>query len=152
MTSSTRRAIAAIALGATLFAAGCTAVYRNHGYVPSEEDLALVEVGKSSRDDVTRVVGRPSSAGLLQGAGWYYVGSRWKHLGARAPEEIEREVVAISFDEKGTVTNVERFGLEDGQVVVLSRRVTETSIKGVGLIRQVLGSFGRVSADQILNR
>ena len=97
-------------------------------------------------------VGRPSSAGLLQGAGWYYVGSRWKHFGARAPEEIEREVVAISFDDKGTVTNVERFGLEDGEVVVLSRRVTETSIKGIGLIRQVLGSFGRVSADQILNR
>ncbi|PCD77640.1 outer membrane protein assembly factor BamE [Pseudothioclava arenosa] len=152
MTSTTRRAIAVIALGATLFAASCTAVYRNHGYVPSEEDLALVEVGKSNRDDVTRAVGRPSSAGLLQGAGWYYVGSRWKHFGARAPEEIEREVVAISFDDKGTVTNVERFGLEDGEVVVLSRRVTETSIKGIGLIRQVLGSFGRVSADQILNR
>ena len=35
----------------------------------------------------------------------------------------ERQVVAISFNESGTVTNVERFGLERGQIVVLSRRV-----------------------------
>jgi hypothetical protein len=34
------------ALGLT----GCAAVYRNHGYVPSEEELALIEVGKDSRE------------------------------------------------------------------------------------------------------
>jgi outer membrane protein assembly factor BamE (lipoprotein component of BamABCDE complex) len=152
MTSMTRRAIFAVALGATLAVAGCTAVYRNHGYVPKDEDLALIEVGKSTRDDVAAAVGRPSSAGLLEGAGWYYVGSRWKHVGARAPEEIDRQVVAVSFTEDGTVSNVERFGLADGEVVVLSRRVTDTSIRGVGLIRQILGSFGRVTADQILKR
>ncbi|SIS51372.1 outer membrane protein assembly factor BamE [Phaeovulum vinaykumarii] len=131
--------------------AGCTPVYQNHGYVPSDEDLALLEVGRDTRQDVAFLVGRPSSAGLLEGSGWYYVGSRWEHKGARAPVEIDRQVVAISFDDDGTIENIERFGLQDGQVVALSRRVTDSNIKGIGLLRQIFGSLGRISADQLFS-
>lgn len=149
--SVTRRGALAIALGAGLLAASCAPVYRNHGYIPTDQDLALVQVGKSTREDVAASIGRPSSTGVLEGSGWYYVGSRWKHAGARAPVEIDRQVVAVSFDGKGVVSNVERFGLERGQVVTLSRRVTETNIKGIGLVRQLLGNLGRVSADQLVD-
>lgn len=145
-----RRFALALALGAAVFAAGCTAIYRNHGYVPNDEDLALVEVGKSTQQDVATAVGRPASMGLLQGAGWFYVGSRWKYYGARAPQEIGRQVVAITFDDKGVVENVERFGLERGEVVVLSRRITKSNIRGISLIRELLGSIGRVSAGKLL--
>ncbi len=145
-----RRAAQALLLVAALFVAGCQAIYRNHGYVPTERELAQVVVGKSTRDDVSTVIGRPSSMGVLEGSGWYYVGSRWRHYGLRAPEEIDRQVVAISFN-GNVVSNVERFGLDKGEVVVLSRRVTETNIKGIGLVSQLLGSIGRVNAGQLLD-
>jgi outer membrane protein assembly factor BamE (lipoprotein component of BamABCDE complex) len=149
-TSGIRRIARWVAISAVLAASGCTAIYQNHGYVPTEEDLAQVEVGKSTRDEVADEIGRPSSTGLLQGAGWFYVGSRWKYYGARAPQEIDRQVVAITFSDKGVVENVERFGLERGEVVVLSRRVTKSSVKGIGLVRELLGSLGRVSAGTLL--
>ena len=147
----TRQAALVIALGAALFTASCSPVYRNHGYIPTDEDLALVAVGTSTREDVATAVGRPASSGLLEGGDWYYVGSRWRYFGARAPQEIDRQVVAVTFNEAGVVDNVERFGLEDGRVVVLSRRVTKSSVRSLGLIRQLMGSLGRVSAGQILN-
>lgn len=146
----TRRSALVLALGAALLAAGCTAIYRNHGYVPTEEDLAQVAVGKSTRDDVATAIGRPSSTGVLEGSAWYYVGSRWKYYGGRAPQEIDRQVLVVSFSSKGVVENVERFGLERGQVVVLSRRVTKSNIKGIGLVRELLGSIGKVSAGNLL--
>jgi outer membrane protein assembly factor BamE (lipoprotein component of BamABCDE complex) len=107
----------------------CSPVFRNHGYVPSEEELALLAVGTDTRETVADKVGRPTASGLLNDVGWYYVQSRFKTFGARAPREIDRQVVAISFTEDGTVANIERFGLEDGQVVALSRRVTETNVR-----------------------
>lgn len=146
-----RRAAMALALGAALLVAGCTTLYRNHGYVPTEEDLAKVSVGKSTRDQVAEAVGKPTSMGVLEGGDWYYVGSRWRYYGALAPKEVDRQVVAISFDKQGVVENVERFGLERGEVVVLSRRVTKTNIKGIGLVTQLLGSVGRVNAGQLLD-
>ncbi|WP_110804141.1 outer membrane protein assembly factor BamE [Rhodobacter viridis] len=151
-TSGIRRMARFVTVAAVLFVAGCTAIYQNHGYVPTEDDLAKIEVGKSSREEVTDVIGRPSSMGVLQGSGWFYVGSRWKYYGARAPQEIDRQVVAITFNDKGVVENVERFGLERGEVVVLSRRVTKSNIKGIGLIRELLGSFGRLSAGKLLDK
>lgn len=141
------RALGLMAAAAAI--AACSAVYRNHGYIPSDAELARVEVGVSTRSDVAAEIGRPTSSGLLADSGWYYVGSRFKHLGARPPEEIDRQVVAITFTPEGVVENVERFGLEQGQIVPITRRVTESNVKGIGLLRQLFANFGRLNANQL---
>lgn len=137
-----------LALGLALSA--CAAVYQNHGYVPSDEELALIEVGKDTRETVGATLGRPSSQGLLNDVGWFYVQSRWKNFGAMPPKEIDRQVVSITFTEDGVVENIERFGLEDGQAVAISRRVTDSNIKGIGFLKQLLGNIGRLRADQFV--
>jgi outer membrane protein assembly factor BamE (lipoprotein component of BamABCDE complex) len=129
--------------------AACSPVFRNHGYVPAEDELALVEVGVDTRETVGQKIGRPSTSGLLNDEGWFYVQSRYKLVGPREPKEIDRQVLVINFTEAGVVENIGRFGLEDGRVVEISRRVTETNIKGVTLIQQLLGSFGRLRAEDI---
>ena len=128
----------------------CAPVYRNHGYIPEQMELDAVKIG-ATREDVAAAIGRPSAAGLLNDVGWFYVQSRWEHKGGRAPREIDRQVVAITFTEAGTVSNVERFGLERGRVVALSRRVTDSNIKGISFLRQLFGSIGRLRADQIVD-
>jgi len=132
--------------------AACTAVYRDHGYVPTDLELEQVKVGVDTHETVAALVGRPSASGLLNDTGWYYVQSRWRNFGARAPKEIDRQVVAITFTPAGVVENVERFGLEDGQAVVLSRRVTDSNIKGVSFLRQLLGNIGNISASSLLGQ
>lgn len=143
---------ARLAVGAMLVAAiaACSPVYRNHGYVPSDEELALIEVGVDSRETVAATLGRPSGEGLLNDVGWFYVQSRWKQAGALAPKEIDRQVVSITFSEAGKVENVERFGLENGRVVAISRRVTTSTIRGTGFLKQLLGNIGRLRADQFV--
>ncbi len=129
--------------------AACSPVYRNHGYVPAEDELALVEVGVDTRETVGQKIGRPSTSGLLNDDGWFYVQSRYKLVGPREPREIERQVLVVTFTEAGVVENVGRYGLKDGRVVEISRRVTETNIKGITLIQQLLGSFGRLRAEDL---
>lgn len=145
-----RRQIMALVLALPVGLAACTATYRNHGYVPPEEDLAQVTVGQTTQGELEGLIGRPSAQGLLTGSTWYYVGSRWRFYGPREPQEIDRQVVAISFSEAGTVSNVERFGLERGQVVILSQRVTDTGVTSLGLIRQLMGNVGRMQAGDLI--
>ena len=142
------RAVFALVLIAAV--AGCTPIIRDHGFAPTEAELAALEIGVDTRETVTQKVGRPSAEGLLEDSGWFYVQSRWEQIGPRAPVEVDRQVVVISFNAGGTVSNVERFGLEDGQVVTLSRRVTDSNIQGVTLIGQLLGNIGRLRADQLV--
>ena len=79
----------------------------------------------------------------------YYVESRWRTLGGREPQEVDRQVVAISFTPEGIVENIERFGLEKGRIVPLSRRVTTTNIKGKSVLSQIFGNIGRVNAADL---
>jgi outer membrane protein assembly factor BamE (lipoprotein component of BamABCDE complex) len=135
------RVLAAASLLAVL--AGCTTQVRHHGYAPDDQTLAQLQVGRDTRDTVAAAIGRPGTAGVLTDGGWYYVGSRWESRGIRLPVEVEREVVALSFDQGGRLSNVERFGLEQGQMVPLSRRVTEGSMPEQSLIDQLLRNIGR---------
>jgi outer membrane protein assembly factor BamE (lipoprotein component of BamABCDE complex) len=130
--------------------AACSAVYRNHGYVPTEDELALVEVGTDTRETVGQKIGKPSTSGLLNDVGWFYVQSRYKLVGPREPKEIDRQVLAVTFNEAGVVENIARYGLEDGRVVEISRRVTEPNVKGLSVIQQILGNFGRIQAGDLL--
>ncbi|PTW47046.1 Beta-barrel assembly machine subunit BamE [Rhodovulum kholense] len=143
---------AKLALTAILSAGllACSPIQRSHGYAPSDEDLAGVTVGVDTRDSVAELVGPPTMGGVMRDDAWYYVQSDWETVGFREPKETERQVVAISFDKAGTVENVERFGLEDGRVIALNRRVTESNIKGVSFLRQMLGNIGQFNAEDII--
>ena len=130
--------------------ASCSPTFRNHGYIPLEEDLQNLVVGVDTRDTVASSVGRPGVAGVLDDSGWYYVRSRYRNYAYQPAVEVDRQILAISFDETGVVQNIERFGLERGQVVTLSRRVTTENTQGVGFLRQAFGNLGRISAGDFL--
>lgn len=140
-------AVAAV-LAVSLSACGPT--YRNHGYVPVDRELAGIRPGVDTRESVEAAIGRPATSGVERADAWYYVQSRTRRLGPLAPRTIDRQLVAVSFAPGGTVENIERFGLERGRVVALSRRVTETSIRDFGLLQQILGNFGRINVADTL--
>ena len=132
----------------------CAPVFTYHGFVPTEDDLDEIEVGLDTRSTVASIIGKPGASGLLEESGWYYVRSEFEHAPIRGPQEIDRQVVAISFDDDNVVQNVERFGLERGEVVVLERRVTDSNIEGVSFLGQLFGctasaaSIGRLFSNE----
>jgi len=139
-----------VLLGAFLVLSACAATYQNHGFVPSDDELAEITIGVDTKESVESAIGKPTSSGVLEDGAWYYVGSKFELMGYRKPREIERQVLAISFGNSGRVSNIERFTLEDGRIVTLSRRITDSNIQGVTFIRQLLGSFGRINPAQFL--
>ncbi|NOD34124.1 MULTISPECIES: outer membrane protein assembly factor BamE [unclassified Ruegeria] len=127
----------------------CTPIFKNHGYVPPAEDLAEIKVGVDTRDTVEKAIGAPGASGVVRDSGFYYVRSRVRHYGPKRPEVVSRELVAISFDQRGVVSNIERFGLEDGLVIPLERRVTDSNVQDKGFLRQLLGNIGNFNPANI---
>ena len=140
-----------VALCLALAIAGCTKIYRNHGYVPEDEALQAIVVGVDTKESVSESIGTPGASGVLNESAFYYVGTTFEHYAYRAPTPIDREIVAISFSPSGTVSNIERFGLEDGRVIRLSRRVTDSSVADISFLRQLFGSLGNVDLGEFLN-
>lgn len=146
--TATAPALRILALVALAGLAACTAQFRNHGYVPTAGQLERIDVG-ASRDDVATFIGRPSATGLLSDDGWFYVRSRYRDYAWRPPVEIDREVVVVSFADD-SVANIERFGLREGRVVPISRRVTDRNTAGIPLLRQLFGNLGNFDPGTLL--
>ena len=130
---------------ALLGLSGCAATYTNHGYVPPAEELDQIVVGIDTRSSVEETLGSSGSSSVREDDALYFVRSRVRTFAMLEPEVIERKVVAVSFDGNGVVQNVESFGLERGQVVQLTRRVTDSSVANKSFFRQLIGNIGSVT-------
>ena len=131
------RGIAAAAVVLTL--ASCSPVFTYHGFVPTDEDLEEIEVGLDTRATVASIIGKPGASGLLEESGWYYVRSEFEHAPVRGPQEIDRQVVAISFDEAtGAMQRFEAEGRASFDRWSVS--VPDSNIAGVSFLGQLFGS------------
>ena len=128
----------------------CETRYRSHGYVPSDADLQQIVPGVDTRATVEDVIGVPNASGVLNESGFYYVESEVKHFAWQRPTVVDREIVAVTFDQAGVVDNIVTYGLEDGQVVPLTRRVTRTSDGDISFIRKLFGNIGGLNVGQLL--
>jgi outer membrane protein assembly factor BamE (lipoprotein component of BamABCDE complex) len=142
------RAALALALVAGA-AAACAPTTRVHGFVPSQADVSRITPGIDDAFTVEEVLGRPSASGLLTDGSWYYVQSTVQNLTYHAPRVVDRTVLAVSFDPNGIVTGIDRYGIEDGRVINLTTRVTETGGRQMGVLEQLFGNVLNIDASQL---
>ncbi len=141
--------LALVLVMATL--AACGGQYRNHGYMPLAEDVDALIVGVDTRDSIIEVMGVPTTGGVLTEEAMYYVRSRVHHKGYVKPNEIQRDVLVLSFDKNQILRNVERFGIEKGKLIRLEHRVTEAPGGDRSVLQQIIGSIGGFNPNSILN-
>lgn len=145
-----RRALVPALLVATVALAACEPVRQTHGYVPAEAHIKRIAVGEDSRADVVSKIGRPSTTAAFENDEWYYIARTTQTRAFFAPEATEQKVMVISFDADGTVSALDRYALEDGQVIDLVTRTTPTRGKRLTFLQQLLGNVGRFTPAQIL--
>lgn len=129
---------------------GCAPTFRNHGYAPPEEDLARVQVGVDDRTTTLAKLGQPSTFGALDAESWYYTESKVEHYTYHAPKVVDRTVVAVSFAEDGTVSDVSRFGIDQGRIINLETRTTPTYGRRLTILQQAFGNFGQINPATLL--
>ncbi|WP_425070790.1 outer membrane protein assembly factor BamE [Sagittula sp. S175] len=143
---------AGVVVVALMSVTGCAAKIRTHGYVPPEEDLQQITPGVDTRATVEDVVGVPNASGVLNNSGYYYIESQVRHFAWQRPKVTDRQIVAITFDDAGVVDNIVTYGLEDGRVVPLTRRVTKTSDGDISFIRKLFGNIGGINLGNMLGQ
>lgn len=114
------------------------------GYVPNDDDLAKLEPGRQSRDEVQQILGSPSSMGVFDAEqSWYYIYRKTSTTAFFEPEVLEQRVLVVHFDRTGTLRDVRRYALEDGLIVDPVTRVTPSPGRELSFLEQLLGNVGR---------
>ena len=136
----------------TFFLASCSTIYNDHGYLPLDTDLKNVVIGKDTRNSVTELLGSPSGSGVLEDGAIFYISTKIKNFLFYEPKVVSRDMIVVSFDDRDLVENIEKFTLEDGRVVVLSRRVTSAPVKGPKILSQIFGNLGNADAGTLFGQ
>jgi outer membrane protein assembly factor BamE (lipoprotein component of BamABCDE complex) len=132
-------------------AVACAPTVQVHGYVPPQADVARIRPGVDDAASVEKLLGMPSSAGVLRDSAWYYVQSTVENYTYHAPKVVDRTVLAINFDNRGTVRDVKRYGLADGRIINLETRTTETGGRELGVLEQLFGNILNLDAEALNN-
>lgn len=137
-------------LGGT--AVGCAPIVKNHGYAPDDALLSDITVGQDTRGSVRRKIGRPSTTGVYNEAGWYYVATTVEEYLYHGPKVVDRRVVAVEFNENDVVAAVNVYGVDDGRIIDLQTRTTPTHGRKLTILQQLLGNLGTVTGEEVLDR
>ena len=121
----------------------CAPVIDNRGYVFDESLLPQLVVGTTSEADIITIMGSPSTVSTLNDGAYYYISSRFITEAYRAPRETERRVLAIYLDEDKKIRDLGFYTLEDGNIVTIVERTTETQGRELTFLQQIFGNLGR---------
>ena len=137
-----------LSCGLVCFLAACSSAktdewfVSHNGNMPSEERIAEISEG-DTQEKVLRTLGAPSTVVSFDKNTWIYMSSDIKRVAFFAPEEVDRDVLTIRFDDSGKVTSISRLDKENGQEVKISSDETEAPGQEPGFFRKYFGGVGQ---------
>lgn len=141
----TWRMTAAI-LAALLATAACQPTVATHGHQIDPSQLAQIQPGTTSREEVARLLGSPSTVGTFDKESWFYVSQRSEMMSFYQADITQQDVVRVDFDANGIVTNVGSHGLEMAQAVNPDPNRTRTLGNELTVVQQFIGNIGRFNS------
>lgn len=138
-----RLSAALVALGA---AAACAPVHTYSGFSAERNNVEIPDpqIGVDTRATVQQRFGSPSTTAVMDQDSWYYVSAVQERVAFYTPRITDRQVMVVRF-EGDTVSAVEKFGVERGQIVAYNDNTTPTRGRELGLLEQLFGNIGRAS-------
>ena len=114
----------------------------HNGNMPTNERIEQVKVGQS-KYQVKSILGAPSSDVSLDRNTWIYMSSDIKRVAFMEPEEVDRDVLTIKFDNKDTVAEITRMTKKDGKEIQVSEEKTEAMGSDQGFFEKFFGGVGQ---------
>ena len=115
----------------------------NRGHAVTQDQLAQINPGVTTRADVQALLGSPSQTGTFSDDNWYYISGTTQLRPARAIALRAQNTVAISFNGNGTVSGVRQINLREMPNVDFVGRETPSPGNERSLLQALFGNVGR---------
>ena len=102
-----------------------------------------------SKTEVRSVLGSPSTTATVQyqGDSYYYISSRVKTSAFLENEELDRQILAVRFDQFDQVQSFGQYTLQDGQVIDMNTRETPSRGRELTILQQMFGNLGNFTPN-----
>lgn len=136
-----KKIVLAVAVAALV--SGCVKMEERRGYVAEAKNFSKIEAGKTTREEVRKLLGSPSSKSTFGQETWYYIGMNMERTAFFVPDVAEQKVVQVEFADSGVVSNVHFPKTDRRRAIEFSNDSTPTEGNSVTVMEQLLGNLGR---------
>ena len=138
-----RRTPALLALPFAAMAGACTTYVAVHGNLPRRYQVAEIHPGKTTAQEVLKILGSPSSTGVFDSRQWYYISDRRSRIAFFNPKVLSQDVFVVDFDGHGVVKAVEHKNLKNAKNVSPAPGETPAPGQHLTFMQQLIGNIGR---------
>lgn len=132
-----------LATAALLALTACTATVAERGNLLEDYQLKQVAAGTSTKSDVVKILGSPTTQAPFDENVWYYIGQETEKHGILDPEITKERVVAVKFAQDGTVEYLRELPQGSRVDVPIERSKTATRGNEFTFMQQLLGNMGK---------
>lgn len=127
--------------------AGCAPSIEQRGNLPTAEKLSEIHAGSTTKDEVAKLLGTPSSVSVFNNdKSWYYISRRTSQTAFFDPAVLDQQVYVVKFDDHGVVTAVDHKELADGKEITPVARATPAPGRELSFLEQLIGNLGKFNA------
>lgn len=140
-----------IAAALLLSLPACSPMEATRGNIVDADRRAEISVGTSTRDDVFRAMGSPTTVSPFDNNIWYYMGQKTEKHGIFDTEVVDEKIVSVTFDDEGIVRNLKEM---DNARVDVPHNSNQTPTYGneVTIMQQLLGNLGKFNPQEAPER
>src|SRR6516162_3072089 len=126
--------------------AGCATSVEQRGNLPAQDKIAEVHPGSTTKDEVIKILGSPSSVSIFNDKSWYYISRRTEQFSFFDPDVVDQQVYVVNFDNQDVVKAVDHKGLEDGKEIIPVARATPAPGRELSFLEQLIGNLGKFNS------
>jgi outer membrane protein assembly factor BamE (lipoprotein component of BamABCDE complex) len=132
-------------MSAAFLTAACAPDVEQRGDLPTRAEIVQIHPGKTTKDQVLKILGSPSSVGVFDPAAWYYISKRTSQTAFFLPDTTDQEVYIVDFDKSGVVRAVDHKGLAQAENITPAPGATPAPGRELTFLEQIIGNLGRFS-------
>lgn len=133
-------------LAVTMIATGCARIRDHKGFVGEAVLVTGIQAGIDNRESVEQTLGRPTFVSQFDKNVWYYVSRDTRQIAFRNPKPVDQYVLTVQFDQRGSVTAVNKTGKDRIVSLTPDDDRTPTLGRDRGFFRELFGNIGTVGA------
>ncbi|GBQ87226.1 outer membrane protein assembly factor BamE [Asaia krungthepensis] len=126
--------------------AGCSVfgpIPQNRGSLIEKDDYSQLVPGTSTRNDVTDLLGSPTTHSTFDDNTWIYISMVTVPQPLGFPRVTKQNVLVLAFDNGGVLRRVDTLHRKNGYNVGMVGETTPTPGTKVNVLQQLLGNVGR---------
>ena len=125
---------------------GCSKIVEHNGIPTNEEKFRKLDVGKSTKSKVKKILGEPLILDNQLEETWIYFSQKIEKFAFFEPKLSSRKVILLSF-KNSTLIKKETFSQKDSKIIEISTKKVISGGRKLTVLQQIFGNIGNFSSQ-----